>query len=185
MEKFNNLVESLAQLPTVGKKSAIRFAYHMVIKDSFGALKLANAIENAITHIAKCSRCGNLSEDELCAICSDEMRDSTMLCIVESVKDIYTIEENGDYEGVYFVLEDIEQETIERLLKVVEIDVCEVIFAFSPTLANDSLALFVEDKLQNYDLSFSKIAQGVPTGVGLENVDRLSLTNALKNRTTI
>lgn len=182
MDIFNNLVESLSSLPTVGKKSAIRFAYHMVLKDTFGALKLANAIESAVTSLSRCQKCGNLSENELCEICCDERRDTSLLCIVESIKDIYIIEDGGEYNGLYFVLEDIEEETLCKLIDLAEDGICEVIFAFPPTLANDSLGLFIEDKLQHLDITFTKIAQGVPSGVGLENVDKLSLSNALKNR---
>ena len=136
MDKFDSLVDALSSLPTVGKKSAIRFAYHMVLKDSFGALKLANAIEEAITSISRCNKCGNLSENEFCEICCDEQRDESTLCIVENIKDIYIIEKNGEYNGLYFVLENIEDETISKLIDMVKDDICEIIFAFSPSCAS-------------------------------------------------
>ncbi len=186
LEKFNNLVEALSTLPTVGRKSAVRFAYHMVLHDSFSALKLAHAIENAVAHIGRCSRCGGLSEDEICDICMDEMRDRTKLCIVESAKDIFVIEEGAGFEGRYFVLERLEEEQIERLRSVVEEDgTQEIIFALTPSLANDGIILFVEEQLRTYELRFTKIAQGVPTGVHLENVDMLSLSKALNDRVKV
>ncbi len=104
LEKFNNLVDALNTLPTVGKKSALRYAYHMVLKDSFSALKIANAIQEAVASIKECQRCGALSEDEICSICADETRDDTKLCIVENAKDIFILEDNTDYDGKYFVL---------------------------------------------------------------------------------
>ncbi len=185
LEKFNNLVDALSSLPTVGKKSALRYAYHMVLNDSFSALKLAHAIENAVTNIRRCVQCGGLSEDEICEICFDENRDSKKLCIVESAKDIFIIEDSSIYDGKYFVLENLDEDQIKRLKELIEGRVEEVIFAFTPSLANDGVILFIEDKLKGFDLTFTKIAQGVPTGVNLENVDLLSLSKALDDRVKI
>ena len=185
LEKFSNLVDALSSLPTVGKRSALRYAYHMVLHDSFGALKLSHAIENAVSNIKRCSKCGGLSEDEICDICFDETRDSEKLCIVESAKDIFVIEEGVDYDGRYFVLENLDEEKLTHLKCLIEEGVGEVIFAFTPSLANDGVILFIEDKLKEYDLTFTKIAQGVPTGVNLENVDMLSLSKALSDRVKV
>jgi len=182
LEKFNNLVEAFENLPSVGKKSALRFAYHLVLNDTFGAMKLANSIESAVRSIKRCQKCGGLSEDEICEICLDEDRDESKLCIVENPKDILTLEENNLFDGKYFVLEDLENETIERLKEITNTNVKEIIFALTPSLSNDAVILFVEDKLQNSKLTFTKIAQGVPTGVHLENVDMLSLSKALDSR---
>ncbi len=185
LEKFNNLVDALSSLPTVGKKSALRYAYHMVLHDSFSALKLSHAIENAVTHIKRCVKCGGLSEDEICDICYDEQRDSEKLCIVESAKDIFVMEESANYDGRYFVLENLDEEHLENLKARIDEGVSEIIFAFTPSLANDGVILFIEDKLKEYNLSFTKIAQGVPTGVNLENVDMLSLSKALSDRVKV
>ena len=185
LEKLNNLIDALSSLPTVGKKSALRYAYHMVLNDSFSAIKLAHAIESAVASITKCSRCGGLSEDEICDICYDESRDKTRLCIVENAKDIFVIEEGGVYDGNYFVLENLDNDQIDRLKEIVQDEIKEVIFAFTPSLANDGVILFIEDQLREYDLVFTKIAQGVPTGVQLENVDTLSLSKALSQRVKI
>lgn len=185
MERFNQLVEAFERLPTVGKKSALRFAYHAVLHDTFGAMKLAHAIENAIKHIRPCERCGGLSEHEVCEICLDDRRDVQKLCLVESAKDIFVLEEHRLFDGGYFVLSDLEESTIERLQQRVKEGVKELIFAFTPSLASDGLILFIEDKLKATPLVFTKIAQGVPTGVHLENVDLLSLSKALESRTKI
>jgi recombination protein RecR len=182
LQKFNRLVECLEELPTVGKKSAIRLAYHMVMKDSFNAIKLAHAIENAVGSLKKCISCGGMSEDELCAICSDSSRDIEVLCIVENAKDILTFEENGLFDGRYFVLDSLEQLDVSHLQDMVSSGISEVIFALTPSIQNDAVILYIEDKLQEYDLRFTKIAQGVPTGVSLENIDILSLTRALEDR---
>lgn len=184
-EKFTRLVDALQQLPTIGQKSATRLAYHMLIQDSFGAMKIAHAIEDAVGRIQKCHICGALSDDELCPVCSDDDRDLTLLCIVDSAKDILTIEENGLFDGRYFVLDSLENMQIEHLQTIVSSGVQEVIFALTPSIANDAIMLYVEDKLQDRGIRFTRIAQGVPTGVSLENIDMLSLARALKDRVDV
>ncbi|MDR0666730.1 MAG: recombination mediator RecR [Campylobacteraceae bacterium] len=184
LQKFNRLVEALMGLPTVGKKSALRFAYYLTLTDAFAAMRLAHAIEDAVRHIGRCEKCGGVSEHEICEICIDEMRNNGQLCVVENAKDIFTLEENGLFSGRYFVFDDLEK--IEKLKDIIrDAEAKEVIFAFTPSLASDAMILFIEDKLQDLNLSFTKIAQGVPTGVQLENVDMLSLAKALKDRIKI
>jgi len=184
VEAFENLVESLQTLPSIGKKSAIRMAYHMVMVDGFDAMKLAHAIETAVDKVQLCTRCYNMSEDELCAICSDERRDTETLCIVQSAKDILTIEESGEFNGVYYVLSRIE-DLDESHLKAATQGVREVIFAFPPSIATDTMILYIEDKLDGLGLEFTKIAQGVPTGVELENIDMVSLSRAMEARVRV
>ncbi len=185
LEKFNNLVESLQSLPTIGKKSATRLAYYMIMSDSYSGMKISHAIEDALGCLKKCSVCGGMSEDELCFICCDERRDETILCIVESAKDILLLEENGLFDGKYFVLDSLEELRINHLEKIVKNGITELIFAITPSISNDAVILYIEDKLQKYNINFSKIAQGVPTGVSLENIDLLSLTRAIEDRVKV
>ena len=182
LEKFDNLVSALNALPTVGKKSALRYAYHMVLKDSFLALKISKAIEDAVMSIQECKVCGALSEDEICQICSDDSRDKEKLCIVENAKDIFVIEDASEYNGRYFVLKSLEELDLKQLNDIIETGVKEVIFALTPSLQNDAIIFYLEDKLSSFDLVYTKIAQGVPTGINLENVDTLSLSKALELR---
>jgi recombination protein RecR len=185
LEKFNALVDAFCELPTVGKKSALRFAYHLVQKDRFLALRIAHSIENAIASIQECQKCGSISEDEICSICLDEMRDESKLCIVESVKDIFIIEDGSGFEGYYFVLNSLDEESIEKLKNRIREGVREIIFAFTPSIQSDGVILILEDRLKEFDLVFTKIAQGVPTGVSLENIDTLSVAKAIEKRTKI
>ena len=185
LEKFNRLVDALEELPTIGQKSATRLAYHMVMNDNFSALKIAHAIEDALGSLRKCFSCGGMSEDELCYICSDEGRNHQLLCIVENAKDILIIEENGLFDGRFFVLDSMEDYTITHLQEMVESGITEVVFALTPSIANDAVILYIEDKLIEYDVLFTRIAQGVPTGVSLENVDMLSLARALEDRVKV
>jgi len=185
LAKFNRLVEALQDLPTIGKKSATRLAYFMVMNDSYAGMKISHAIEDALSSLKKCTSCGGMSEDELCFICCDESRDESLLCIVESAKDILLLEENGLFDGKYFVLDALNEFSISSLQKVVEKGVKEVVFAITPSISNDAVILYIEDKLQEYHVNFTRIAQGVPTGVSLENIDILSLTRALEDRVKI
>ncbi len=185
LEKFNILVDALESLPTIGKKSATRLAYHMVMQDNFTAIKIAHAIENALGCLRKCVECGGLCEDELCGICSDESRDMEVLCIVENAKDILILEEGGVFEGRYFVLENLDRFDSSHLVDMVNSGVKEIIFALTPSIANDAVMLFIEDKLSLCDVRFTRIAQGVPTGVSLENIDILSLNRAIEDRVKV
>jgi len=185
LDKFNRLVDALGELPTIGKKSATRLAYFMVMNDSFVGMKISNAIEDALGTLKKCTKCGGMSEDELCFICCDERRDDTLLCIVENAKDILLLEENGLFDGKYFVLDALDELTVFNLVEIASNGIIEVVFAITPSIANDAVILYIEDKLSDFDINFSKIAQGVPTGVSLENIDLLSLTRALEDRVRV
>ena len=157
----------------------------MVMNDSFVGMKISHAIEDALGSLKKCTSCGGMSEDELCYICSDERRDDTVLCIVENAKDILLLEENGLFDGKYFVLDSLDEFTIAQLVDMANRGIAEVVFAITPSIANDAVIIYIEDKLSEFDISFSKIAQGVPTGVSLENIDILSLTRALEDRVRV
>jgi len=185
LEKFNRLVDALGELPTIGKKSATRLAYHMIMNDTYVGMRISHAIEDALGSLKKCSECGGMSEDEICYICSDETRDSTLLCIVENAKDILLLEENALFDGKYFVLDSLDELHVSNLESIVESGVYEILFALTPSIANDAVILYIEDKLSALNVNFSKIAQGVPTGVSLENIDLLSLTRALEDRVRV
>ena len=181
IEAFENLVNAFQEMPSIGKKSAIKMAYHLLMEDSFLAMKLAHAIEEGVNTIHRCKKCHNMSENELCSICSDEYRDDASLCIVQSAKDILTIEDSGQYKGIYYIVtqsSDLDEYHLKDAVK----GISEVIFAFPPSLATDTMILYIEDKLMGMGLEFTKIAQGVPTGVELDNVDILSLGRALEAR---
>ncbi len=186
LEKFYDLVDAFESLPTIGKKSAQRLAYHIVMQDNYCGIKIAHSIENAIKSINKCVQCGCMSEHEICEICLDDMRDKSTVCIVQTAKDIFIIEESKQFNGVYFVIEELEAEVLEKLLSFVKTNsVSDILFAITPSLSNDAFILFIEDQLKNYNLNFTKIAQGVPTGVSLENVDILSLAKAIESKVTV
>lgn len=184
LKKFNNLVNKLEALPSIGKKSAIKIAYHLSFIDKFEGINLAHAIEESIQYAQKCQSCNGISENEICNICLDEYREKHRLCIVETPNDVLVIEQSDIYNGKYFVLEDIEEESLNTLLKVAQ-NVEEVIFAFPPSINSEATIIYVQNKLESLNINFTRIAHGVPTGVKLENIDLPSIAQALKNRNTV
>lgn len=183
LEKFYDLVEAFENLPTIGKKSALRLAYHIIMNDNFSGIKIAHCIENAISSIKRCKNCGCMSEHEICEICLDDSREKNRLCIVQSAKDIFIIEESKQFNGLYFVMSELDEYLIHKLIDFVKSNqITEVLFAITPSISNDAFIIFIEDKLQSFNIVFTKIAQGVPTGVSLENVDILSLAKAIQSK---
>ena len=154
-DRFEELVASFEKLPGVGKKSALRFAYYVSVQNSFLGLNLAHNIEEAVRVLHRCRICG--------AVCEGEI-----------------------YDGRYFVLESASEEAVSALRDMVSRNGArELIFALTPGINSDGIMLYVEDKLADLGLKFTKLAQGVPTGVSLDNVDMLSLIKAINGRTEI
>ncbi len=186
LEKFYALVDAFEALPTIGKKSALRLAYHVVMHDTYTGIKLAHSIENAIGSITKCSKCNGISEHEICEVCLDDTREDQILCLVQNAKDIFVLEESKQFNGFYFVMEELDAILLQNLENLVkERQIKEILFALTPSLANDAFILYIEDKLKAFDISFTQIAQGVPTGVSLDNVDLLSLSKAIQSKVHI
>jgi len=180
LKSLEELIENLQTLPTIGKKSATRMAMYLV-KNKFEALKIANSIENAVTAIEECKECGNLSENELCEICMSERENK--ICIVAHSKDIILLEENEIFNGYYFVLPELDNSKIEKLIELIKRkNIKEIIFAYIHSIENEAKILYLEDRLKQFNITFSKIAQGIPMGVGFENVDITSLYKAFSGR---
>jgi len=184
LNKLNKLIDSLASLPSIGQKSAIKLAYHLSIEDKYIATRLIHAIEDAVHNVRLCKFCNCLSENEICEICIDDTREKHQLCIVQSPKDIFLIENSDSFYGKYFVLEKLEEEQINQLEHMIK-DVEEIIFAMTSCVQNDSLIMYIENKFKNKKISFSRIATGIPNGVHLENVDMLSLSKAVSLRVPV
>ncbi|WP_439898162.1 recombination mediator RecR [Helicobacter cholecystus] len=186
LQSFYLLVETLEKLPSIGRKSAEKMAYTLCVENKYLGMQIAKNIQNAIENVQKCSICGGLSQEEECQICQNQERNNGQLCIVGHPRDIAIIENTHSFFGKYFVLESLESVDFEALIAlIVKNNIHEVIFSLSPSLANDALMLFIEDRLSAIPLTFSKIAQGVPTGIGLDHIDELSLTRAFEGRIKI
>jgi recombination protein RecR len=186
------LIEALRCLPGVGPKSAQRMALHVLERNREGASRLATALQDAVDRIAHCQRCRNLTELELCEICSDPRRDQQTLCVVETPGDVLAIEQAGGYRGRYFVLmghlspidgigpEDI---GLDRLTEQVrDSGVGEVILATNPTAEGEATAYYLTETLAPLGVRLSRIAHGVPLGGELEYVDGSTLMHAFSGR---
>jgi len=186
------LKQALRRLPGVGPKSAQRMAFHLLERDRDGARQIAQALSNALEKIMHCRRCNNLSEAELCGICSSPKRDRSLLCIVESPSDLVSLEQSGVYQGLYFVLmgrlspldgigpEEIGVPRIETLLG--EGAIKEVVLATNLTVEGETTAHYLSDLVRARGIRATRIAYGVPIGGELEYTDRNTLARALAGR---
>lgn len=184
LQSFKELANELSKIPNIGKKSAHKIAHHLSL-DKELSLNIIKKLERAILNIGMCNECGGLSEGDICSICSDESRIAARsICIVSQPKDILTIENAKIFKGTYFVVESLQHFKEEKLKeRIIKMEVEEIIFAFTPSMLSETMIIFIEDRLSSMNLSFSKIAHGVPTGVGLDNIDSFSLSSALNART--
>lgn len=192
---LNQLIEALQCLPGVGVKSAQRMAFHMLDKDREGGERLAAVLERAMSSIRNCERCRMLTEEALCRFCTNDRRDSTQLCIVETPADLLAIEQSGAYRGRYFVLmghlspidgigpAELGLELLERRFAAERFD--DVVLATSVTVEGDATAHLVATLAHKHGLHASRIAYGVPVGGELEYIDGGTLARALAGRRTI
>nr|WP_231754077.1 recombination mediator RecR [Caulifigura coniformis] len=189
---MGRLVNRLAALPGVGRKSAERLANHLVSCSAAEALELANAIKDVKDRVKRCQKCFNLTDSELCPICRDPRRDQTVVCVVEQPKDVTSLEAAGVFTGTYHVLggriaplEGIHPGdlTIEALLKRIRDDnVKELVMATNPTLEGDGTALFISNRLEGQPVNVTRLARGIATGSVLEFANREMLADALRGR---
>ena len=192
--RLQRLIDALRCLPGIGRKSAQRISYHLLQRDREGARRLAGALLEAMDHVSHCGRCRNFSEEPLCAICTSDKRDRSLLCVVESPADVYAVEEAG-YRGTYFVLmgrlspldgigpDDLGLDSLDSLLGDAALQ--EVILATNPTVEGEATAHFISEMVRNRKLRVSRIAHGVPMGGELEYVDSSTLSHAIAGRREI
>jgi recombination protein RecR len=188
------LIGELGKLPGIGPKTAERLTHHLLAADGREVLALADALRAIKENVHPCRQCFNLTEGELCNLCSDGRRDGTVICVVEQVRDLAALERAGMYRGLYHVLqgrlaplENIgpEQLTIEALLqRVRQGGVQEVIMATNPTLEGDGTALYISNLLAGTGIRITRLARGLPSGSVLEFANSQMLTDALEGRRT-
>ena len=188
------LIDEFARMPGVGKRSAARMAFH-VLKMNEGEVKnLAGAILNAKSSIKYCSICCNLTDTDPCAICESTKRDTGVICVVESAKDVIAIENTHEYKGLYHVLHGVispmdgvgpEDIRIKELLSRINENVKEVIVATNPTVEGEATAMYISKLLKPFGVATTRIAHGLPVGGDLEYADEVTLTRALEGRREI
>ena len=186
-----NLVAQLTRLPGVGTRTAQRLAFHILQRPSEEALALATAIEEVKQRVRFCRECGNLTEDETCAICLDARRDHTVICVVEQPVDVLSLERTHEYRGLYHVLggalsplDGIEPEhlRIDELLGRVERNgVGEVVLAMNPNMTGEATAAYLAERLRGR-VRVTRLASGLPVGGDLEYADEVTLGRALLGR---
>lgn len=192
MSAIEDLTSELARLPGIGRKTAVRLTYHLLKQPPEQSRRLADALRTLADKVRPCSRCFNLTEEELCVICRDPRRDAALICAVEEASDIGAIERAGEYRGQYHVLggrlspldgvtpDDL---TIPQLVdRVGRGEIREVILATNPSLEGEATALYVQRQLASYSLSVTRIARGLPVGGDLEYADGVTIAQALSAR---
>lgn len=190
---LDSAVNEISKLPGIGKKSALRLVLHLLRQDEGVAVALGEAIIKLRKEVKYCKVCHNISENEICDLCADEKRDKSTVCVVENIKDVISIENTHQFNGLYHVLggiispidgispNDIEIESLVERVKTG--DVKEVILALSTTMEGDTTNFYIFRKLAGYDVKISILARGVSIGDELEYTDEVTLGRSILNRT--
>jgi recombination protein RecR len=186
------LIQEFSKLPGIGPKTAERLTHHLLAAERSEALGLAEALRAIKDTVHPCRQCFNLTEGELCNLCSDPRRDASVICVVEQPRDVAALERAGTYRGLYHVLQGRlapldnvgpEQLTIQALLeRVRQGNVQEVIMATNPTLEGDGTALYISNLLADSGIRVTRLARGVPSGSVLEFANSQMLADALEGR---
>ncbi len=188
---LDSAVNEFARLPGVGRKTALRYVLHLLRNENEAATGLAQSIMRMKEHIKFCKECNNVSDSEICGICSNPNRDKKMICVVQDVRDVMAIENTGQFKGVYHVLGGLISPMegigpadlyIDVLMTRAETNVQEVILALSGTTEGDTTSFYLARKLQAINVEISTLARGVPVGDELEYTDEVTLGRSLQNR---
>jgi recombination protein RecR len=189
---LENAVNEFSKLPGIGRKTALRLVLHILKQDKEYAYHFADAITTLSDEIKYCQNCFNISDSDVCSICSNPRRDHSVVCIVENVRDVMAIENTHQYQGIYHVLgglispmdgtgpDDLTISPLEKKLK--EGGIQEIIFALSTTMEGDTTNFFLFRKFQSYPVKFTTIARGISIGDELEYADEVTLGRSLVDR---
>ena len=190
---IEDLIDALTCLPGVGKKTAQRMTYHLLQRARDDALNLSEVLQQVVKNITNCKLCRNLSQEEICDLCSDDSRSKDMLCIVESPADVFNIENSTNYNGIYFVLlgklspldgigpKEIGLDELEN--KINSGGIKELILAVNYTVESDVTAHVISELALKNSIKVTRLAQGVPVGGELEYLDQYTLSKAFDKRT--
>lgn len=189
---LNRLIGELGRLPGIGGKTAQRLAFHILAMEDREAFALADAIREAKTTMKYCSVCGNLTDEDPCRICQDDTRDQSVICVVESPRDVIAMEKIREYRGLYHVLhgaispmdgigpEDINLKSLISRLQ--SSDVGELIVATNPNIEGEATAMYIARLIKPAGIQVSRIAHGIPVGGDLEYADEVTLLKSLEGR---
>lgn len=194
MKSLDNIIDEFAKLPGIGRKSAMRIAFHVLEMEDEELLNFITILKEAKEKIKKCEICGNLTENDICEICSDEERDGSIICIVKDSRDIIAFEKSKTYNGLYHVLGGIidplngigvDDLDIDKLTKRLTGNVKEVILALDPSLEGETTSLYLSKIIKEKEIIVSRIASGIPMGGNIEFSDIATLSRSLEGRKEI
>jgi recombination protein RecR len=189
---LENAVNEFSSLPGIGRKTAFRLVMNLLRRDSEDVKRFGESIIKLHGEIHYCKICNNISDTEICNICSDDKRDKTVICVVENIQDVMAIENTRQFTGLYHVLggiispidgigpSDLRIDSLEA--KVSTGAIKEIIFALSTTMEGDTTNYYLYKRLSKYDVSLTTLARGVAVGDELEYTDEITLGRAIKNR---
>ena len=189
---IEKLIESFERLPSIGHKTAVRLAFHMLDLSKEETEEFINSIINAKEKLKYCSNCYNISDTDPCPICSSPKRDNSVICVVEDVRDVMAMERTHEFKGVYHVLhgtispmngigpEDIKIK--ELLNRIANNDIKEIIIATNPRVEGEATAIYLSKIIKPLGIKVTRIAHGIPVGGDLEYTDEITLTKALEGR---
>ena len=194
-ERIDRAIEELSKLPTIGRRTAQRLALYILKTPRDEVNALADAILEMRKKVRFCAQCGALTEEDLCAICTDERRDKSTICVVEEPGNVIAIEKTGEYRGLYHVLhgrlspldgvgpEDL---TVDKLIaRVKGLDIAEVIIATNPNVEGEATCNYIAGVLGEIGVDASTIARGVPMGSDLDLADQVTLARAIQGRSKV
>ncbi|MBC9933616.1 recombination mediator RecR [Chitinophaga qingshengii] len=189
---IENAVNEFAKLPGIGKKTALRLVLHLLKQETVQVQQFGEAIARMRQQIRFCKVCHNVSDEEICGVCSSHSRQRQVVCLVESIRDVMAIENTQQFNGLYHVLGGIispidgvgpEQLNIQSLVERVKNEgVTEVIMALSPTIEGDTTIYYLSKKLREYPVKITTIARGIAFGGELEYADEMTLARSISNR---
>ena len=192
MNALDQLAESFSRLPGIGKKSAMRISNHLLKADQVFLENFAKQLVELHSRIHQCSECGSYTETDPCQICTNPLRERNLLCVVEQPQDVQTIENSGEFRGIFHVLGALisplegigpDQLPIGKLLeRIKKENVTEVIIATNPTVEGDTTALYIQQILKQTNVKVSRLASGLPVGGDLEYADKLTLARSVRGR---
>ena len=191
-ESIKKLIESFKMLPGVGEKTAERLAFSVLEFDEDQIDMFSSSIVEVNEKITKCKCCNNLTENDICDICSDKTRNDAILCVVDDVRNIFIFEKMGMFNGYYHVLDGLispidginpEDIGLEKLLdRIQNGNFKEVVFAFNPSIEAETTSMYIKRILSDSGIIFTRLASGVPMGANMEYIDSLTLERALSDR---
>jgi recombination protein RecR len=193
-ESLQNLIDELSKLPGIGPKSAARLAFYLLTKPDGDVLNLGESITNLKKNLKYCSKCFNITEQELCKVCVDDKRNQGLLAVVEEPLDIIALEKSGGFSGIYHVLggaispidgigpEDLR--IVQLINRISDDGIEEIILATNPSLEGEATASYIKDQIgkKGIKISITRIARGLPVGGDLEYADEVTLRRSLEGR---